>query len=83
MVWQAKGVKPSQLEGPECPVIFMQMWDWFLRLNARRQRDMNGPLPITFTELRSWRDLMDVDLLPFDVDILMRLDDVVINRKGA
>lgn len=42
---------------------------------------MNGPMPLTFTEIRNWKELMDVELTPFDVEVIIALDDVALNQK--
>lgn len=44
---------------------------------------MNGPMPLTFTEIKNWKELMDIELSPFDVDVLTALDDVALNQKGG
>lgn len=44
---------------------------------------MNGPMPLTFTEINNWKELMEIELTPFDVDVLIALDDVALNHKGG
>lgn len=42
---------------------------------------MNGPMPLTFVEIKAWQELMDVELTPFDVEVIIALDDVALNQK--
>lgn len=74
-------MKPVELCGPECPPSMIGHWQWFVRLNGRRQHGMNGPMPLTFVEIKAWQELMDVELTPFDVEVIIALDDVALNQK--
>ena len=44
---------------------------------------MNVPMPLTFVEIKAWQELMDIELTPFDVDVLTALDDVALDPKGG
>jgi len=47
---------------------------WFLDLTTARQEGVNGPLPISYSEILAYCQLMDVRLVPDDVVVLKRMD---------
>lgn len=57
------------------------LWLLFLNVAKRRQQGIDGPLPLSFSELRNWSELMHVELTPFEVETIMSLDDVALEKK--
>lgn len=35
---------------------------------------MNGPLPISYSEIKAWSELTDTPVSPFDVEVLKKID---------
>lgn len=65
----------SLQESPDPPELLNWIWTSFLELHATRQAGTNGPLSITFLELKAWSELYGYDLQPWELDIIRRLDD--------
>jgi hypothetical protein len=49
------------------------LWEWFIDLNSTRGGGF-GHSPITYTEIKSWCDLTQTELTPWETGVLRRLD---------
>lgn len=56
------------------PPCFQNVWFAFWELDRTRPNAGFGPMPITFTELKSWCELMGEPLDRGDIQVLGRLD---------
>jgi len=67
---QAKksGAKTPQLQLPKYPKAFRHLVEW--------AKDLQGKDPLTFSEIKAWADLMHLQLNPWEVEIIMRLDTI-------
>jgi len=79
-MWKRSGVKPKEMCGSECPDIFIQIWQWFLELNATRGNNGFGASPISFTEIKAWSELTDNALDQGEVMLLKKLDRVALEK---
>jgi len=59
----------------------MYIWRIFIELHGGRQYGMEGALALTFTEIKSWCELMGVTLKPLEVKIIKRLDAVAVKNR--
>lgn len=50
------------------------LWRWFMALHKTRQAGMNGPQPISFTEMQSYSRLTNQEIEPRHVSILIAMD---------
>ena len=57
---------------PEVPDAAAHVWGWFWELSGRRR---SGPEALTFADVGEWARLLQVDLLPEEVGMLMAMDD--------
>lgn len=59
----------------------MYLWEWFIELNNARQYSMDGALSLTYTEIKSWAELMGRTPSYEDVRIIKQLDSIAIKRR--
>jgi len=73
------GHTPRDLDNPtEFPSLLMYIWSAFCSLNSARTAGFSGPNPITYTELKAWKELTETPLKAWDVQAIKRLDQVFI-----
>lgn len=68
------GKKPLALIPPEFPDDLLYLWEWFIDLHGARGQGYSGPPPISFSEIKSWCDLMSITLSGWEVDLIKDLD---------
>lgn len=69
------GRRPEELEPPcEFPTLLNHVWVAFCVLNGRRQTGISGVDPLTFTEIKHWKELTETPMKPKDIDLIIRLD---------
>lgn len=67
----------------ECPSALWRLWEWFMQLhNARDFTDIGAPKPLMFSEIAAWAEIMQVELVPFDVTVIKLLDNVALTKGG-
>ncbi|WP_313242172.1 hypothetical protein [Stenotrophomonas sp.] len=54
------------------PDAVTHVWDWFWLLSGRRH---SGPEALTFADVGNWARLLQLELLPEEVSMLMAMDD--------
>ena len=73
------GIKPKELQDlVELPEVFSSCWSWFLDLNSARTSGAMAPNPITFTEMKCYFDLMEIQPEPWEVHIIKMLDGIAL-----
>ncbi len=72
----ARGIQRAKdrLRGPEFPEPLRYLYDWFHELLAGRGVDMNGLMPLSFTELDAWARQTRRRPEPHEVRALFLLD---------
>ena len=80
-VWKSSGVKPYQLEKFTVPYPVLYLWEWFIELHNARQYGMDGAMAITFTEIKSWKELMGYEITSQDIQIIKKLDLLAIKKR--
>lgn len=70
------GFKPEELKGPEFPELVSHVWSSFLSLSNSRTNGFSGPNPITYEQIKAWKDLTNNVLSARDIDAIMRIDRV-------
>jgi len=64
------GRPPASLIGPEFPELLSHLWEVFVDLsNSRSDR-----IPLTYSEIRAYKDLTDTPLTPRDIEVIKELD---------
>jgi len=63
-----------EAESPELqvPDAITHVWEWFWQLSGRRH---SGPEALTFADVGEWSRLLQIDLLPEEVQMLLAMDD--------
>jgi hypothetical protein len=60
---------PARLaDAPKCPEFWRFMWGWFIELQHLET--------LSYTEIKNWADLMGRDVLPWQVDVLLKLNSI-------
>jgi len=77
-VWKQTGKIPEQLS-MELPVLFFDVWTWFIELHNTRDYSEYAAKPITYTEILSWSTLTGRCPLPEDVRLIKMLDRIATN----
>jgi len=73
-LWRQTGERPPQLDGPECPAGFDQVWRDFAELSAQRRSGWSGIEPLQYEELAAWARLTRREIGFIEVDYLLALD---------
>ncbi len=76
-VERQSGMTPQALRNTvEFPRLLHHIWIAFCHLNSARQAGFSGPNPITYTELKAWKELTETPLEPWEIEALKKLDQV-------
>lgn len=62
----------------ECPFELLHVWEWFLELDKTRPNNGMGISAITHTEITSWADGMNIELLPFERKAIRAVDEAYV-----
>jgi len=72
---------PKELENlVELPHTMLDVWNWFAELNSTRPVGM-AVGAITYTEIKSYFDLLGIDVTPQEVQIIKMLDRVSLKHS--
>jgi len=73
---------PKQLEGINLPYCLSYLWGWFCELSGGRDYSQAGPLPLKYSEIESWANLLKIDPSIWEVQIIKAIDRVFITEVG-
>jgi hypothetical protein len=59
------------------------IWNTFWTLHSTRQIGQTGFQPLTYLEIEAFMRLMDIDLEPYEVQIIKRMDIVFLNTLNT
>jgi len=69
------GRKIEALESPtEFPVVISHVWSAFITLSNSRSAGFSGPNPITYEQIKAWKELTETPLASWEVEAIKRLD---------
>ena len=69
------GRRIEALEPPtHFPPLLSHVWSAFIALNSSRGSGFNGPSPITFEQIKAWKQLTETPLEPWEIEAIGRLD---------
>jgi hypothetical protein len=60
----------------EMPEVLLSVWSAFCDLNYCRSQGFSGPNPISYTEIKDWKDLTDNPISSREIILLRKLDQV-------
>lgn len=65
------------MESPtQFPNGLTHVWSAFIALSNSRGSAYAGPNPITYDQIKAWKELTETPLLPWEVEAIKRLDTV-------
>jgi len=57
-------------------MLISRIWSAFIALSSSRTAGFSGPNPISYEQIKAWKELTETPLAPREVEALMRLDRV-------
>ena len=71
------GRRPEALEPPTVfPQSLAHVWSAFITLSNSRTAGFSGPNPITYEQIKAWKELTETPIAPREVEAIKRLDAV-------
>ena len=71
------GRRPEALEPPtEFPQLLSHVWSAFITLSNSRTQGFSGPNPITYEQIKAWKELTETPIEPRDVVAIKEVDAV-------
>lgn len=61
-------------EAPEIPFYLEHIWEWFWQLHRGRSYGMSGPNPITWENILAWKNLLEIQIRPIEIEIINEID---------
>lgn len=59
------------------------IWKYFTDLNKKRLGTGYGPLCLQYSEIQSYFNLLNIEYEPFEVEVIMLLDDVAMEHYNT
>jgi hypothetical protein len=69
----------AELEDLECPEELEYLASWAFQLAGRSGVGMDGPAPLSYSQVEAWSRLLDIEVEPHEVAALMELDAAIRN----
>lgn len=67
-------IEAQQNQRIELPSSCWHVWNWFIALHNTRQQGFSSELAITYTEIKSYFDLMQIKPLDWEVQLIKKFD---------
>lgn len=64
----------AELKEPEVMPAGIMLLNKFMELSSARQSGTNGPLPISYTEMKAYAELTDTEFDPWEVETIRSMD---------
>lgn len=74
---------PAELDIPELPECVTGLWSAFLALNAARGSSGFGPMPIGFSDLRDYAEIIGWPISAWEADTVMEMDRAALSTLAA
>ena len=69
------GRRPEALEPPtHFPSLMSHVWSAFVALSNSRTMGFSGPNPITYNEIKAWKELTDTSVSSRDIEAIKLVD---------
>ena len=59
---------------PEIPFYLEHIWNWFWQIHQGRTQGMSGPNPLTWQDLYSWQNVLQIQVRPFEFELIKEID---------
>lgn len=76
------GKKHPDLIEPEVNEFVLYVWEWFIELNSQRTSNGFGSNPIQFIDIKSWAELNQRLIKPWEVKAIRRLDNTWLSEMA-
>jgi hypothetical protein len=71
------GRRLEALEPPTpFPMLMEHVWSAFINLSNSRTTGFSGPNPITYEQIKAWKELTETPIDPWEIQAVIRLDRV-------
>lgn len=81
LVWKNTGRKPKELDDLiSLPDSTMHIWGWFIELNNARSSNGFGVNPLSYSEIWSYFNLMQVSPDEWEVKLIKALDNIALEQ---
>ncbi len=71
------GRRPEALEPPTVfPQLLSHVWSVFCVLSNSRTAGFSGPNPITYEQIKAWKELTETPISTWEIEAIKRLDAV-------
>ena len=77
------GHRPKALDGPDFPLLMSHVWSAFVVLNASRTMGFSGPNPISYQEIKTWKELTDTPLSSWEIEAVKCVDVVFMGMANG
>lgn len=61
-------------ESPEIPFYLTHVWEWFWQIHEGRSYGMSGPNPLTWPDIKAWKDLLNIQIHSLEVGLIKVID---------
>lgn len=61
-------------ETPEIPFYLTHVWDWFWQIHRGRTYGMSGPNPLTWPDIKAWKEVLNIQIHPLEVELIKEID---------
>jgi len=71
------GRRPEALEPPtHFPPLMAHVWSAFITLSNTRSAGFSGPNPITYEQIKAWKELTETPISPWEIKAIKSVDTV-------
>jgi hypothetical protein len=78
------GRRLEALEPPtEFPQLMSHVWSAFITLSNSRTQGFSGPNPITYEQIKAWKELTETPVSPWEIIAIKRLDAVYMGTANG
>lgn len=81
LVWKNTGKKPKELEELlDLPESTIHIWNWFIDLSNSRSSNGFGANPLSYSEIWSYFNLMQITPDEWEVKLIKALDNIALEQ---
>tara|TARA_R110000868_G_scaffold22246_2_gene91350 strand:- start:2813 stop:3007 length:195 start_codon:yes stop_codon:yes gene_type:complete len=55
-------------------MLISHVWSAFISLSSSRGSGFSGPAPITFEQIKAWKELTETSIEPWEIEAIKRID---------
>ena len=83
-VYKQTGIVPKDLEQEvDFPLHLEHIWSAFISISGGRSMGFSGPNPISYEQIKAWKELTYNTLTPWEVELVKRLDAVYLGVANS